>query len=263
MSRRRSRLAFGCLATAAVSFVIVQRWMGNEASPSDQVLWSTLYSQWVWVLIAIAAAAWLPGSIPQRLGFRPGAMAAPALVLAVIGTVCLSAATSLLLVDLEIRGTGTLARIDGLVSQSRGAAPWLPLLAIGLAPGFGEEILFRGLIQRTLATRMQVPAAVILAAAFFGMVHLDPVHSPAAFVLGLYLGTVGAIAGNVWAPVLCHSVNNLVAVAGGLGVTLVSEIGTTGSAGIWAIASAIALALALWLTHRNALPPRGHPSRSD
>ncbi len=262
MSRRRSRLAFGCLATAAVSFVIVQQGMGKEPSPAEQVLWSTLYSQWLWVLVAIAAAAWLPGSIPGRLGFCRGAMGAPALVLAVIGTLCLSNATSLLLVDLGVRGTGTLARIDGLVSQSRGAAPWLPLLAIGLAPGFGEEILFRGLIQRTLATRMHVCAAVILAAAVFGLVHLDPVHAPAAFVLGLYLGTVGAVGGNVWAPVLCHSVNNLVAVAGGLGASLVSEIGTTGSAGIWAIASGLALALAWWLTRQGALPPRGHPSHS-
>jgi membrane protease YdiL (CAAX protease family) len=255
MTRRRTGLALACVATAALSFLTIQYAMGPSPIATVQVLWSALFTQWVWVLLAFAVAAWLPGSIRTRLGFRSGTMPWVALVLATIGMLCLSNGVSLWLVALDVRETGTLAQLDEVVVGAREVAPWLPLLAIGLAPGFGEEILFRGLIQRTLATRMRSWGAVVVAAAFFGLVHLDPVHSPAAFVLGLYLGTVGVVAGNVWAPILCHATNNLLGVAGGSLSAPASGIGTTGSAAVWVVASAVLLAGSIWWTRRRAAAP--------
>ena len=39
-------------------------------------------------------------------------------------------------------------------------------------------------------------------------------QSPAAFVLGLYLGAVVELGGGLWVAILCHSVNNSLAVLG-------------------------------------------------
>ena len=54
--------------------------------------------------------------------------------------------------------------------------------------------------------------AVVVAALVFGILHGDPIHGASAAILGLYLGTVVVLAGSVRAAILCHTVNNLVAV---------------------------------------------------
>lgn len=262
MGRRRLALAFGCAAVAVASFGVMQLWLGPDPSGSERVLWSTFFTQWVWILVAVAAAALLPGPIAFRLGLKRGALGPVALVLVAAGTLCLSNALNLWLIDLEVRESGGLARIDRIVDRARGVAPWLAIVAMGLAPGIGEELLFRGLIQRTLATRVRPAAAVFLAAGLFGIIHLDPAHSPAAFALGLYLGTVGLLAGNVWAPVLCHAANNTVAVVDGLSGGPLSGIGSSGSVLVWAAMSGGLLAGAAWLTQRpstlaNGEAPRG------
>ena len=71
MSRRRWGLVFGCFALAVLGLGLIQLIrpaMGPDPSGNEQLLWSTLYTQWVWVLVALAAASLLPGSIPFRLG---------------------------------------------------------------------------------------------------------------------------------------------------------------------------------------------------
>jgi hypothetical protein len=52
--------------------------------------------------------------------------------------------------------------------------------------------------------------AVLIAAAVFGALHADPVHSFAAFVLGLYLGAVVELTRSLRVSILCHITNNLV-----------------------------------------------------
>ncbi len=257
MNRGRWGLPFVCAAVAAASYGLLEQWVGPETTSHERVLWSTLYSQWVWVLVAIGAATMMPGSVSFRLGIRRGEMGVTALALATAGTLCLSNATSLLLIDLGVRDTGTLARIDQIVDQARGAAPWLALLALGMAPGVGEELLFRGLVQRTLATRMRSASAVAIAAALFGLIHMDPVHSPSAFALGLYLGTIGAIAGNVWAPMFCHAANNSVGIAAGLSALAVPGASAVTSAAIWVGVSLALLGAAIWRSGPDSIPSPG------
>jgi membrane protease YdiL (CAAX protease family) len=85
-------------------------------------------------------------------------------------------------------------------------------LGIGLAPGVGEELLCRGLLQKGIEPALGPGRAVVAAALVFGILHGDPIHGASAAILGLYLGTVVVLAGSVRAAILCHTVNNLVAV---------------------------------------------------
>jgi membrane protease YdiL (CAAX protease family) len=139
--------------------------------------------------------------------------------------------------------------------EASAEAPLLVLLALGLAPALGEELLFRGLVLRLLATRLGGPAAVLGSAALFGAAHLDPVHGAAAFFLGAYLGAVAWAGGSVRTPVLCHAANNTLAVLGAQG--WVPEPGPPGDPWLAALALGLAaacLALATGLLQRR-FPP--------
>ncbi len=76
-----------------------------------------------------------------------------------------------------------------------------------LAP-ITEELLFRGLIQRTLM-RYGKQFAIFASAFLFGIFHGNLAQTPFAFVIGLVLGYVTAEYNILWAMVL-HMVNNLV-----------------------------------------------------
>ena len=86
----------------------------------------------------------------------------------------------------------------------------LALLA-GLA-GAGEELFFRGFLQPALALPFGEPAALLLAAAIFGLVHwITPFYALYAGILGAYLGALFLLTGGLIAPILCHGVYDLVA----------------------------------------------------
>jgi membrane protease YdiL (CAAX protease family) len=111
-----------------------------------------------------------------------------------------------------LRERSALADFDAALAGAGGSAFWLALLGIGLAPGVGEELLCRGLVQKGIEPLLGPGRAVVAAALVFGALHGDPIHGASAAILGLYLGTVVVLAGSVRAAILCHTVNNLVAV---------------------------------------------------
>jgi membrane protease YdiL (CAAX protease family) len=226
-------------------------------------LWEGLLGQLVWVLLALAGAFLLPGgSLGERLGLGPGRLPLPRLALALAGFLLLSNGLHRAIHALGLYGGTNLAELDRLVRDASPAAPLLVLLAFGLAPALGEELLFRGFLQRLLATRLGGPAAVVGASLLFGLAHLDLVHGAAAGLLGLYLGTLAWRAGSLRAPILCHAVNNGVALLAAQG--LVPEAGPVADPWLAALAIALAaacLALATGLLQRHLPPadPAGGP----
>lgn len=181
----------------------------------DLPLWGTLLLQGFWILLALyGALLWRSRSLGDRLGLGRGSLSISTSVVLVVGFVALSTGLNLVLVSLELRETGSLAEIDAVVRSARTRAPSfvLALLALGVAPGFGEELLFRGLVQRALVDWLGALPGVLLAAFLFGLAHFDPVHSSLAFLLGLYLGGVALLAGSIRIAILCHVVNNTLGV---------------------------------------------------
>lgn len=80
-----------------------------------------------------------------------------------------------------------------------------------------EEVIFRGLLQTTLA--QQIPAtlsffgsslscAAIIVALRFGLIHLkiNPITPAAAFVLGLFSGELRHRSGSLLPAILVHAV---------------------------------------------------------
>jgi membrane protease YdiL (CAAX protease family) len=150
----------------------------------------------------------------HQLGLGPGRLRAPGLALVVMGVLVMSLGVDAALRVMELRDTGSLARLDRAVSAVRaGPSLWVVFATLSLAPALGEELLFRGFLQRCLVERMRPALAIGISAAAFGALHWDPVHAVAAFALGLYLGSVVHLAGSIRAAILCHAANNCWAVA--------------------------------------------------
>jgi len=91
------------------------------------------------------------------------------------------------------------------------------VLTIGVLPAISEEIVFRGVLVRGLATRFHAPIAIGIAAAVFSLYHLNPVQMLPTFTLGLALGTIALRAGSSLPTMLCHAANNIVALLIGRG----------------------------------------------
>ena len=87
------------------------------------------------------------------------------------------------------------------------------VLLAGLA-GLGEELLFRGVIQVGLAERFPGWFALGVASLLFGLGHwLSASYAALAGLIGLYLGVVFLVAGNLLAPIVAHAVYDVVALA--------------------------------------------------
>ncbi len=90
--------------------------------------------------------------------------------------------------------------------------PWLlilNLILIAILPGIGEELIFRGILQKQLALIMKSPVLAIWIAAFlFSAIHLQFEGFLPRMVLGATLGYLYYWTGNLWVPVIAHAFNN-------------------------------------------------------
>lgn len=90
------------------------------------------------------------------------------------------------------------------------------LALVSLAAGVGEELLFRGLFQHSLAQVLSPPwgvwAALAAASLVFGLAHmLSLTYALLATVIGLYLGWLLIWTGNLLAPAVAHGLYDFVA----------------------------------------------------
>lgn len=101
-----------------------------------------------------------------------------------------------------------LTLMEGLEAMSADTDQFSMFLYAGILAPISEEILFRGLVQRTLVPYGK-KFAIFCSAFAFGLFHGNLFQSPYAFLVGLVLGYVACEYSIAWAMVL-HMVNNLV-----------------------------------------------------
>ncbi|HET6440462.1 MAG TPA: CPBP family intramembrane glutamic endopeptidase [Anaeromyxobacter sp.] len=203
------------------------------------------------------AAAWL-GREPAatRLGLVRGAAGGGSALLAAAGALGLALTYGALTSALKVRPAGPSALIERAVSAAAGPGReglglfLLAVVCLALVPPLCEEMLFRGYVQRRLVQRWG-PAGVVVTAFLFGLVHLDRLQSPHAFLLGLFLGWVTLRAGSIRPAIVAHTaVNGWAVVAGRLGLADGMKGGLAVRAAVGLAAFALALAL---LARRPAL----------
>ncbi len=87
------------------------------------------------------------------------------------------------------------------------------LLMIAIIPAFGEEMVFRSVLQPMMIRGSRnVHIGVLLTAIVFGLMHFQFYGLLPRIVLGMILGYFYVWSGTIWVPILMHLVNNGAAV---------------------------------------------------
>jgi membrane protease YdiL (CAAX protease family) len=88
----------------------------------------------------------------------------------------------------------------------------LSLLIAAVLPGVGEELLFRGVIQKELLQRWKNPhAAIWVTAILFSALHFQITGFLPKMLIGVVLGYACYFTKSLWVPIGLHMVNNAAA----------------------------------------------------
>lgn len=153
-------------------------------------------------------AAWASGRIlSEDLIWRPGTAS-----LAIAATVPLYFAF-LAVTRWPTRGFARIARVldESMLPMFRKLG-WIDLAIVAAFAGWGEELLFRAIVQDALVESLGVVGGVALASLAFGLVHaVTPTYFVAATSIGAYLGVLRIATDGLWAPVLVHALYDFLA----------------------------------------------------
>ncbi len=89
---------------------------------------------------------------------------------------------------------------------------FMEIVSAVIAAPILEELFFRGMIYKRLRDMINVKAAVVISALFFGAFHGNLVQFVYAFIIGLMLAYVYEKFKTIWAPVIFHVGANLISV---------------------------------------------------
>lgn len=123
------------------------------------------------------------------------------------------------------------------------------LLMIGVIAAVGEELIFRGVLQRLMIQMVKNShLAIVITALLFSAFHFQFFSFLPRFVLGLLLGYLMFYGRSIWYPILAHFVNNAMGViyyyfnSRGSADDMLEEIGTST---LIPVAAVVSLALFL------------------
>ena len=72
-----------------------------------------------------------------------------------------------------------------------------------------EEMLFRGVLQKSLEHFREPATAIVLSSVFFAIIHFNPWAALQIMLLGLFLGYLAWKANSVFPAIILHGINNL------------------------------------------------------
>ena len=157
--------------------------------------------------LALAIGYWLESPSWRTWDWSPRAW-----WLGVLGTI----PPVILLVILIYADWDPLARFRTLLEER--VAPifaslrWWQLLLLAIAAGWGEELLFRGLLQPLLCQWLGTWAGIVLLAVVFGLAHaLSRLYFVLTLAMSLYLSWLLESTGNLTVPILVHALYDAVA----------------------------------------------------
>lgn len=152
-------------------------------------------------LVAVLAAVASVIPIRRQLGLTRASVPGWGYAALLLGTLaCAAAGEGLsMLVPLQMIDTA------GLRTQMTWADGVLFVGWLAIVPGFVEELLFRGYLQRRLLQRWRPGPAIAVSTLLFALAHFDPKHVVFAAALGLWLGVVAWRTGSIWPAVFCHA----------------------------------------------------------
>jgi uncharacterized protein len=105
--------------------------------------------------------------------------------------------------------------LDSLMKQNSAGMMALNLIVIAILPALGEELIFRGVLQKILSNVFRKRyLSVWITAFFFSFVHFQFFGFLPRLILGLAFGYLYFWSGSLWLPIIAHFVNNAVPTIG-------------------------------------------------
>jgi sodium transport system permease protein len=101
---------------------------------------------------------------------------------------------------------------DTLHQMVEGPSVALAVIAIGVVPAICEELLFRGVLFRALASRFIPLVAIVISSVVFAAYHMALVQLLPTFILGLVVATLTYRARSIIPGMIVHLLNNTIVV---------------------------------------------------
>jgi membrane protease YdiL (CAAX protease family) len=131
------------------------------------------------------------------------------------------------------------------------------IFMIGILPAIGEELIFRGVLQRIFAEwTKNIHWGILIAAFLFSAMHMQFYGFLPRFILGVLFGYLFYWSGSIWVPITAHFVNNTTAVLvyyfyPESQSEKIENFGATEGTYIFLILSAFIVFYLLWRFYRN------------
>jgi membrane protease YdiL (CAAX protease family) len=99
-------------------------------------------------------------------------------------------------------------RAQDLADRANGSSAVLLVLIVVIGAPIVEELVYRGLLQRSMASVVQAWPAAVFTAIWFSLIHLSPVEYPGLFVAGLVFGAGVAVTNRIGLSIVTHAAFN-------------------------------------------------------
>lgn len=208
--------ALGCSFVAAVVLILPDLQRGKP--PNIQALIDRLTDPPIFLLMAAGSqlpmglAAFIPAWLSkegwaQRLGFTSSQVSSWQFAI-LAGSAFLPTAIGLAFANLIAVWIPPDQSIRLLYGKLDAFWSVIFVLFIALAPGFFEEALFRGYMQRRLLQRWRPVSAILVTSIVFGLMHMQPHVVVFAAILGVWLGVVAWRTNSIWPTIAAHALVN-------------------------------------------------------
>lgn len=116
--------------------------------------------------------------------------------------------------SLKVSDTKLTQLTDRILSTQNFGHFLINILVIAILPAIGEELIFRGVLQRLFSEIWKnIHISVIIVALIFSLVHGQFYGLLPRFLLGLLFGYLMVWSKNIWVPIIAHFINNAIAVS--------------------------------------------------
>ena len=216
---------FGMTFSGIIDFIRVGDYNGQAGMVS---FFQITYSAGLFLIPALLAGLLIHGKSLEYLSARQSPAIFTIIIIILLMIAAIPAINFLVEVNMNISLPQWLSGLDERIKEAEMNAEemmdmfmsttsihgfLLNLLMIAIVPAIGEELLFRGVIQRIFTEWLRnYHAAILITAALFSFMHFQFLGFIPRLFLGILFGYLMVWSGSVWAPVLAHFVNNTLAV---------------------------------------------------
>jgi len=101
-------------------------------------------------------------------------------------------------------------------------SPIVLILTVTIIAPIYEEVIFRGILLKGMANKMNPTVALVVSASIFALAHLNIPQGINAFLLGLIIGAIYLNTGSIYLCIFAHFINNSLGITISEGFQLIS-----------------------------------------